>query len=183
MDEKKHFFEREIYSKKKYIFNFKPDMEIIKDILKHKKSGKVLDLGCGEGGNSLFLSKNGFDVTCVEISKTAIKNIKEESIKQNLKLNIIESDIEKFNFNEKYDIIIGAGILHFVTSSHISEFLNNVKIYTNKDGLNIFDFFINNQVTQKNMKNNYSNWKIVLYEEYLDEESNQMGYIIAKNSV
>jgi 2-polyprenyl-3-methyl-5-hydroxy-6-metoxy-1,4-benzoquinol methylase len=34
--------------------------------------GRALDLGCGEGGDSLWLAGQGWDVTGVDISTTAI---------------------------------------------------------------------------------------------------------------
>ena len=50
-----------------------PDKELVR-ILKQKKitKCKVLDIGCGAGTNSIFLAKNGFDVTGIDISPIAI---------------------------------------------------------------------------------------------------------------
>ena len=60
-----------------YEFVFRYDRGILKDILKQKSSGKVLDLGCGQGGLALDLAQKGFEVTCVDISKVAIERIKD----------------------------------------------------------------------------------------------------------
>src|SRR3989304_1152048 len=36
--------------------------------LKIKKNAKILDLGCGRGRHSVYLSQKGFDVTGIDIS-------------------------------------------------------------------------------------------------------------------
>ena len=39
----------------------------------------ILDLGCGFGANSLFLAEQGWQVTAIDISKTAIERLQEQS--------------------------------------------------------------------------------------------------------
>lgn len=36
----------------------------------------IIDLGCGQGGDSLFLAKNRFKVTAIDSSNVAINQIK-----------------------------------------------------------------------------------------------------------
>lgn len=54
---------------------------------------KALDVGAGEGRNSLYLSSIGFDVIAVEPSKTGAQKIEKESIEHNLEVQVINSDI------------------------------------------------------------------------------------------
>ncbi|MEK6923472.1 MAG: methyltransferase domain-containing protein, partial [Nanoarchaeota archaeon] len=60
------------YKTSKCFWGSKPHA-IIKEILNFKRSGDVLDLGVGEGRDALFLAKNGFSVTGVDISETGIQ--------------------------------------------------------------------------------------------------------------
>ena len=113
MTEEKYFFERNVFSSNNYEFTFEYDETIIHELLKNKTSGKVLDLGCGEGGNSLHLAEKGFDVTCVDISKTAIKELSKEAKKRKLKIKTVVADLESFEFEEKYDVILALGVVHF----------------------------------------------------------------------
>ena len=64
-------FEKE-YQKKEAYWGRKPD-KIVRLISKYKSFGEVLDLGAGEGKNSIFLAKGGFKVTSLDISKEGIK--------------------------------------------------------------------------------------------------------------
>jgi len=91
---KTHF--DKLYSGKNYSFKFNYDKTISESILKNKHSGKILDLGCGEGGISLVLAEKGFDVTCVDISRIAIEKIKKEAEKRKIKINAICMDLYKY---------------------------------------------------------------------------------------
>src|SRR5712664_3614565 len=47
-------------------FNLKPNALLV-NTAKNLKPGKALDLGMGQGRNSIFLAKEGWDVTGVDI--------------------------------------------------------------------------------------------------------------------
>ena len=196
MSEEKNFFEENVFSRKDYEFTFEADEELIEEILKNKKSGKVLDLGCGEAGTSLSLAEKGFEVTCIDISKTAIKNIKIEAKKRDVKIIAFDADLEKFEFKEDYDIIIGTGIFQFIPEKYSLKLIKDIMKHTKKDGLNIFEVFLQGDPSQEEdseghyfkqneLKELYSNWNISDYEEYEDydeeeEQTNKIAYLIAK---
>jgi len=196
MTEEKMFFEKKVFSRNDYEFTFGKDEELIEEILKHKKSGKVLDLGCGEAGTSLALAEKGFAVTCIDISKTAINNIKKESEKRKIKINAFAKDLENFEFKENYDIIIGTGIFHFIPEKKTLKLIEDIKNHTKEKGLNIFEVFLQGDPSQEEdseghyfkpfeLKNLYFDWEILDYEEYEDydeeeEQTNKIAYLIAK---
>lgn len=77
---------------------------------------KVLDLACGSGWLSVFLSKYNFDVTGIDISKAAIElanRWKEEDQIQNI--TFLECDIFNLPFPEKsFDaIVFNSSLEHF----------------------------------------------------------------------
>ena len=49
------------------------------DVVTGVTPGSALDLGCGEGGDSLWLAETGWTVTGVDISETALARAREES--------------------------------------------------------------------------------------------------------
>jgi len=193
--EEKYFFEKEVFSKPDYEFNFEFDKDLIKEILRHKKSGKVLELGCGEGGISLELARRNFDVTCIDISKTAIELIKKEALKKNVKINVICADLGIYKIKEKYDIIIAKGFFHFLPKKNTLKLILDCQKYTKDEGINIFDVLLEGDPSQGEdsegyyfkegeLKRIYSEWEIIDYEEYedFDEEdrANELGFLIAK---
>lgn len=162
-------------------FVFKYDREILKDILKYKKSGKVLDLGCETGGLALELVKKGFDVTCIDISTTAIKKIKQEAKKRGVKVNAICADLEKYEIKKEYDIILTLRILQFLEDKG-EKYIKKIQKHTKEQGINIIDAFKNKWLPKRKIKKLYSKWKILEKEEYVSEKDNfaKMIYLVVE---
>lgn len=196
MTEEKYFFEDEVFSRPDYEFSFELDEELIQYLLKHKKSGKVLEMGCGEGGTSIELAKKGFDVTCIDISKTAIESMKKEAMKENIKINAICADLEDYEITKNYDIIIANGFFHFLPEKNTLKLISDCQKHTNKGGINIFEVLLEGDPSQEEdsegyyfpnekLKEIYSDWNIKHYEEYEDYDTeekcnNKIAFIIAK---
>ena len=71
---------------------------------------KILDLGCGYGKHSIYLSQNDFNVTSIDISKQAIEWL-EKYIDANHVGNIVNV---KMNFNTFANIIFNTSVnYHF----------------------------------------------------------------------
>jgi tellurite methyltransferase len=195
MTNEKYHFEENVFSREDYEFGFEFDEKLINEILNLKKEGKVLDLGCGEGGNSLRLSEIGFDVTCVDISETAIKKIKEEADSRNLKIKTICGDLEDLKIEEKYEIIFSTGAFHFLPKNKLKNLISQIRRKTNKGGFNIFEVLLEGDPSQEDdsegyyfksdeLKEIYCDWDILRYseEEIFDEEekwNNKVGFLIA----
>lgn len=47
---------------------------------------RVLELGCGYGNDSIFLAKNDFEVTAIDISKRAVTEAKKRAKKAGVKI-------------------------------------------------------------------------------------------------
>ena len=49
---------------------------ILKEIVSTFPSGHVLDLGCGAGGDTVWLARHGWQVTAVDISSVAVERLR-----------------------------------------------------------------------------------------------------------
>lgn len=85
--------------------------------------GKTLEIGCGSGASSLWLAKNGRDVTALDYSESSVELVKAAAAKLNLSnVKVIHCDATKaLPFNEKqFDYIFQAGLLeHFEIDEQI----------------------------------------------------------------
>jgi tellurite methyltransferase len=157
-------------------WGMKPCNSTIK-LLKYAKSGKVLDLGSGEGRDDIFMAKNGFDVTGVDISETGVKRMLETAKEMGVNVKGLVQDISKFEFKEKYDIIISNNTLQFLSEKDAKRVISEMKENTNEGGLNVIVSFTEDNPSKElpylfkkgELKNMYSYWEILEYEEFMTE--------------
>src|SRR3989344_3305357 len=164
----------EKYKSEKCLWGKEP-IKSVKSILKYKNSGDVLDMGVGEGRNSIFLAKQGFNVTGVDISKEAIEKFKRIADGENLKVEGIREDIRNFKFNKKYDVIISATTLHFLDEKSIKKIIEKMKAHTKLNGINLITVFteenphknFSHLFKKGELKSYYPDWKIIGYKEII----------------
>jgi 2-polyprenyl-3-methyl-5-hydroxy-6-metoxy-1,4-benzoquinol methylase len=72
---------------------------------------KALDLACGEGRNSIFLAKNGFSVTGIDISEEGLSKGETWANLEGVTVVFRRIDLESFRFTEFYDLIINFNFL------------------------------------------------------------------------
>jgi tellurite methyltransferase len=72
---------------------------------------KALDIACGEGRNSIFLARNGFDVTGLDISEEGLAKAGQWAEAEGLLVAFRCVDLETFAFREAYDLIINFNFL------------------------------------------------------------------------
>lgn len=102
------------YSSEEYFFGKEPN-EFFKEEIAKLKPGKALFIGEGEGRNSVYAAKLGWNVDCIDISETGKEKALNLAKENNVEINYIVEDALKFNFpNEAYDSIV---VIYF----HIEE--------------------------------------------------------------
>ena len=128
------------------IFPAKFDPEL-KRYLHLIPGNEVLDLGIGQGRNSIPLAELGFNVTGVDYSTKCL-----EICGNNCnKLNLIHSDIRTFNIEKnKYDLIQSRFVLHFFHKDDCYEIIKNIKNNIKINGIvYIYVFSLNDPKFQK----------------------------------
>jgi ubiquinone/menaquinone biosynthesis C-methylase UbiE len=89
--------------------------------------GKVLDICCGAGTNTVYLAQNGFEVTGIDISKTAIEIAKRKAQKADVTINfLVESFIELPFSDSNFDFVWDMGCFHHVEEEQRSTFIKGI---------------------------------------------------------
>ncbi len=101
-----------------------------------KQGGTALDLGCGQGRDTLMLAKHGYAVTGVDASKVGIAQMLARAESGNLTVNGVVADIYEYELRDNYDAVVLDSILHFEKADKDKELalLNALTNHINENG-------------------------------------------------
>jgi tellurite methyltransferase len=165
-----------IYSQNKNVFGKGNPVKEVTDIPGFLKSGSIMELGAGQGRNSIYLAEKGFDVTAVDFSLVGLENIKQQAEEKNLKIVIENEDVANFDIPENYDAFVATFVLHELNREDALSLITKMKNHTNLGGLNIIATFINKgdlkginpekfKPEEGELKDLYSDWEVLSYTE------------------
>jgi len=87
----------------------------------YKPKGTVLDLGCGQGRDSIALAKLGYDVTGVDISSVGVEQLNQVAEAMKFKLRAITGDIYTYKIPSIIDIVLMDSMQHFYKNDKAKE--------------------------------------------------------------
>ena len=124
----------ETYTEKEEMFGH-PYRELQNYFKQYPIKGTVLDLGCGQGRDSLFLASLGYQVTAVDLSKVGVNQMMKQAEKQNLSLKGITADIFKAKIEGNFDIILFDMLLHGFDDKQQTALLEKYSKLLNNKGI------------------------------------------------
>jgi SAM-dependent methyltransferase len=80
---------------------------VLMDVAGELPPGRALDLGCGEGGDALWLARHGWQVTAVDISSTAIERGRQAAAAAGLtdRIRWIAHDLADWTPDDEFDLV------------------------------------------------------------------------------
>lgn len=95
------------------LWDDKPGRLILK-LYDYLKEGSILDLGCGDGKNALFLEQNGYEVIGYDNSEAAIIGLKNRFKKNHFTPKGIYEvkDISELELDQEFDALVSYGLMH-----------------------------------------------------------------------
>lgn len=143
-DTKKITIYAEEYKQENYYWGIVPSKMCYRvlEMMPPVKPIRLLDIGCGEGRDSVFFAKNGYTVTAFDIADSGIEKMKRLADFHNVNINAIKADINDFRLDTEFDIIFSCGVLHYIKPEFKNEIMENYQNHTSKSGLNVFNAFI-----------------------------------------
>ncbi len=111
--------------------------EIIDTLEKYKitKKSNILELGCGEGRDAIYLLDNGYNVLGVDYSFAVIDKCNELTDYKYVN-NFKQLDLIENSLNEKFDFIYSVAVIHmFVLDEHRNKFYNFIYNHLKDNGI------------------------------------------------
>lgn len=90
-----------------------PYAELIYFFKNLNPKGTLIDVGCGQGRDSIALARIGYNVTGIDNSTLGIKQMTTISDNENLKLIGLVGDVYTFDHFQDFDIVLLDSMFHF----------------------------------------------------------------------
>ena len=111
--------------------------EVIDTLKKYKitKNSNILELGCGEGRDAIYLLDNGYKVLGVDYSFAVIDKCNELTDYKYVN-NFKQLDLIENSLNEKFDFIYSVAVIHmFALDEHRNKFYNFIYDHLKDNGI------------------------------------------------
>ncbi|WP_312453617.1 tellurite resistance methyltransferase TehB [Pseudescherichia sp.] len=143
--------------------------------------GNTLDLGCGNGRNSLYLAANGYSVTAWDKNPMSIANIERIKAAEGLEnLEIATVDLNALTFDGEYDFILSTVVMMFLEPQTIPGLIANMQRTTVPGGYNLIVAAMDTEdlpctvgfpfaFKTGELAEYYSGWEVVKYNEDVGE--------------
>ncbi|MEX5383054.1 tellurite resistance methyltransferase TehB [Cronobacter muytjensii] len=100
--------------------------------------GRALDLGCGNGRNSLYLAARGFEVNAWDKNPASIANLERIAAAEGLNnLHTAVKDLNTLRFEGEYDVILSTVVMMFLERDTIPGLIDNMQRCTVPGGYNL----------------------------------------------
>lgn len=132
------------YSGENYYWGLAPNT-LCYEIMQMKpptKPYKILDIGCGEGKNAVFLARNGYNVTAFDISEQGLTKARKLADHFDVEIDFFKADVRDFRLETEYDIIFSSGVFHYIPYELRQEIVDNLKAHTKKNGIHAINVFV-----------------------------------------
>lgn len=162
-------------------------------------AASILEAGCGEGQNVLYLAKRGFrDIDAFDISEAGISKLKRLCELNSVSVNAFVQDLTAYRFEKRYDLIISFAALCFVEKSAWRKFIADAKANTNVGGIHIMHIFTDSVPASPDiapfakglahdgeLKELYEDWEILQFRSYVfeDEHPNVPKHLHSANKL
>ncbi|MBD5454222.1 MAG: methyltransferase domain-containing protein [Lachnospiraceae bacterium] len=164
-----------------------------------QKNSKILEIGCGEGQNVLYLAEQGYcNIDAFDLSEHGIAKVKQRCQNADVTLNAFVADLTTYQFEKKYDLVMSFGTLHFVQKDDWKDFIYRAKEHTAAGGIHIMQIFTDTVPASADIapfaiglakdgeiRDLYADWEILQFKSYVfeDEHPNVPKHLHASNKI
>ena len=161
------------YGAQEVVFGDGQPNPAVSKITDYLDSGRVVDIGGGEGRDAIWLAEQGFEVTVLDLSEVGINKLKTLAAEKDLPIHTKVSDVIEEGIGGDYEAAVLAFVLHHMSNAHARKIIDETKNCTVVGGLNIISTFMNegelyerNEISGRfypsldDMRELYADWEI-----------------------
>lgn len=103
---------------------------------------KVLDIGCGEGKDAVYMAQKGYSVTAFDLTENGIRKTVKLAEDRGVKVTAYVDDINTFTNDGQYDIIYSTGTVQYLFDENKKEFFEKLEKMTKPGGIVFINVFV-----------------------------------------
>lgn len=137
---------QEIYLKPDYYWGKEPN-ELVNKVLEfipddQITNKKLVDMGAGEGRDSVFFALQGLNVLAVEIAPAGLEKAVKLARENGTTIETMEADINEIVLSKMFDIVYSIGTLQYIRPENRKRQFENIKNNTETGGINVMCTFV-----------------------------------------
>ena len=132
------------YENEAYYWGLQPN-ELCYEIMKIKppvKPYQVLEIGCGEGKDAVFLAKNGYLVSAFDAAENGLEKARSLAEQHGVKVDFFKADVLDYRPDATFDIVFSSGALHYIPRKLRGEVISSLKEHTAVGGIHAVNVFV-----------------------------------------
>lgn len=103
---------------------------------------KVLDIGCGEGKDAVYMAQKGYSVTAFDLTDNGIRKTLALAERKGVSVKAFVDDINTFDPCGQFDIIYSTGTVQYLFEENKAAFFEKIGRMTAPDGIVFFNVFV-----------------------------------------
>lgn len=132
------------YSSQDYYWGLTPNT-LCYDIMRLKppvKPYRVLDIGCGEGKDAVFLAKNGYLVSAFDLAENGLEKARRLAECHHADVRFFRADVNDYQPDGEFDVVFSSGVLHYIRPERRKPLFDLLKSATSAGGLHALNVFV-----------------------------------------
>jgi len=140
--------------------------------------GRVLDLGCGEGRDTVFLAEQGHDVVGIDVSVEGLRKAQHLAEARGLRVPWVCAALPDLPVRGPFDLVYSCGSIHYVARDARRELFARLRGLTRRGGHHAHVVFTERRIyrekgevvhyfTPDELREAYRGWIILRHEEGL----------------
>ncbi len=95
---------------------------------------RVLDIGCGQGRDALFIARMGHEVVGVDLSESGVRDLNDAASQEQLSITAFAADITDFVPDGVFDLLLFDRTLHMLPTPQRHQLLDRLLDYVSARG-------------------------------------------------
>ena len=103
---------------------------------------RLLDIGCGEGKDAVFMARCGYIVSAFDIAQAGIDKLRRLADNAGVSINAFHADVNDYRPDTEYDIVFSSGVLHYIRPELRREVFSAYQQHTAANGIHAMNVFV-----------------------------------------